>query len=114
MAVPKTHQTHCFKSCSKEKLTVADISTSTKVSIVHIRKAGCLPEQNPDELEESDDESDDESDEKSDEGDCITDDNSPDPQHSQNAAPTNTTLSIGQWVIVKYDDLEFPGELSNK
>ena len=82
VGVPKIHQTHRFKSCSKEKPTVAAISTSTKVRIVRIRKAGCLPEQNPDELEESDDESDDESDEKSDEGDCITDDNSPDPQHS--------------------------------
>ena len=88
---------------------VADISTSTKICIVCIRKAGCLPEQNPDELEKTDDESD----EKSDEGDCITDNNSPDPPHSKNAAHTHLTLSTGQWVLVKYDDLEFPGEVTS-
>ena len=39
VAVPRTHQTHCFKTSSKVKLMVADISISTAFRIVCIRKA---------------------------------------------------------------------------
>ena len=91
MAMPKTQQTRCFKLCSKEKLTVADISTSTKCRVVRICKAGCLPEQNSDELEESDDKSD----EKSDVEDCVTEDESPNPPYSKNAVPKLYQLGSG-------------------
>ena len=38
-AVPRTHQTHCFKTSGKVKLMVAEIPTSTAFRIVRIRKA---------------------------------------------------------------------------
>ena len=40
-------------------------------------------------------------------------DDSPDPPHSKIAMPTQLTLSVGQWVLVKYDDLEFPGVVTS-
>ena len=36
VAVPKTHQTHCFKTSGKDKLLVADISASTAFRVVRI------------------------------------------------------------------------------
>ena len=101
VAVPRTHQTHCFKTSGKEKLMVADISMSTAFRIVRIRKASS----------DNQEESGDESDEKSDKEDSHMEDDSPDPPDSD--ATTRLTLSVGQWVLVRYDGLEFPGEVTS-
>lgn len=101
VAVPRTHQTHCFKTSGKVKLMVADISASTAFHIVRIRKAS------------SDDEggSSIESDESSGREDSHAEDNSPDPLDSDTTA--RLSLSVGQWVLVRYDGLEFPGEVTS-
>ena len=100
--MPMTHQTHCIKTSGKQKLMVADTSDSTKFLIVHIRKTS---------KEESDDEE--ESNEVSDK-ECDPEDNL---QAGSPGAPSSDptqqfTLKVGQWVVVNYDGLKFPGEVT--
>ena len=42
--------------------------------------------------------------------DSHAEDNSPDPLDSDTT--TRLSLSVGQWVLVRYDGLEFPGEVT--
>ena len=86
---------------------IADISLSTTFRNICICKAGSFPEQNSANQEESGVESD----EKSDDKDSHMEDNSPD--HPDNDMSTRLTLSVGQWVLVRYDGLEFPGDITS-
>ena len=52
-----------------------------------------------------------ESDESSGREDSHAEDNSPDPLDSDTTA--RLSLSVGQWVLVRYDGLEFPGEVTS-
>ena len=102
VAVPKTNQTHCFKTSVKEKLTVADISASTTFHIVCMCRASSSHKQ---------EESGEVSDKKGDAEDSHIEDDSPDPLDS--CTTTLLALSVGQWVPVRYDGLEFPGEVTS-
>ena len=88
VAVPMTHQTHCVKTNGKNKLMVADNSDSTQFRIVRIRKEK--------EMTEGEEEG---------ESQC----------HSGTLAAVSNgesvTLKVGEWVLVLYDGIEFPGEV---
>ena len=107
VGVPMTHQTHCIQTSGKQKLMVADTSDSTQFRTVRVRK-----EEQSDNEEESDDISDEESDDNdvSDKG-CDPEDNPPASATNSNSTQP-FTLNVGQWVIIEYDGLKFPGEVT--
>ena len=71
-------------------------------------KAGSSSEQNSDEEEELGEESDENCDEQVDSH--MEQDSSDIPDGN---TTTRLTLSVGQWVLVRYDGLEFPGEVTS-
>ena len=110
VAVPKTHQMHCFIPSGRNRVMVADTSDSTEFTIVPIRKA-------------SDSDSDEEEEVEDEELDSVEDTDSEEVvpielqdiitmEDSETLVVDSPDLSVGKWVIVNYDGEQFPGEIT--
>ena len=89
MAIPQTHRVHCVQACGKDEVKVADISDEIETSfrLCRIHSSNVTPQIS-----------------------LTTEQGSP-IDDSQRQLPT-LNLTTGQWVIVKYDGEEFPGEVT--
>ena len=87
MAVPQTLRVHCIQAFGANEVKVADISSEIEESfrVCRIRNSSITPLTN-----------------------SMTEQDSPIEDVTQPAL----NLSIGVWVVVKYDDEEFPGEVT--
>ncbi len=89
-AVPQTHKMHCYYPISSSQLMVAEISDATEFKVVSIYKSRTATKE-----------------------DSSGSDPASDSRQSDSEIPHIATLSItiGQWVIVDYDEAKYPGEV---
>ena len=119
VTVPMTHKTHCVKTNGEKNLMVADTSDSTQFRIVRIRACdgeGFDDSMGSDDNEGSNDGEGSDDSEGSDDGEgynngkrYVSEDN---PGATNNDPTQQLTVNVGQWVIIKYDSIEFPGEVT--
>ena len=95
LLLPQTHKMHCFTPHGKDMLTVADTSDATEFKVVSIRKVVTTISESEEEEE------------------------SPQLIVNETITENNTTseeprsISVGQWVVVHYDGMRYPGEVTN-
>ena len=81
-AVPQTHKMHCFIPKSSDEIMVAETSDTTQFKVAIIRK--------------------------------LSDTGSPsetEVQSEEEVASEETSIDLGQWVVVTYDGSQYPGEV---
>jgi hypothetical protein len=103
-AVPQTHKMHCYYPVSSSQLMVAETSDATEFKVVSIYKSRATSA-NHSSGSDSDSESDAEVPQDED-----PQDEDPQDEDSQDGAP-DVSIVIGQWVVVKYDEARYPGEV---
>ncbi len=108
MAVPQTHKVHCIRASGTDEVVVADTSNEIEISfrVCRIRNTVVTP---PTTLAPTTLAIEQESligDESQIENEPPSEDNT-----TQLQLPA-LNLTIGQWVFVKYEDEEFPGEVT--
>ena len=91
---------HCYYPISSSQLMVAETSDATEFKVVSIYKSRTTNE-NPSSGSDSDSESDS----------GRSDAEAPQDEAPQNEAP-QVNITVGQWVIVKYDEARYPGEVA--
>ena len=88
VAVPQTHKMHCFIPHGKDTVMVADTYDATEFKVVSIRKV-------------------------------VTTISAPQLIVNETITENNTTseeprsISVGQWVVVHYDGMRYPGEVTD-
>ena len=87
--VPGTYQVHCVKSHGSDSVQVSDITDGGEARVCVIRTTTTQEEQS--ELDEQEDKDKEEEDEQEEE--------------------EETEIQVGQWVVVLYDGIEYPGEV---
>ena len=96
-AVPQTHKTHCYYPTSSSQLMVAETSDATEFKVVSIYKSRTTNYENHSLGSDSDSES---------------DSGQSDAEAPQDEAP-EVSITVGQWVVVKYDEARYSGEVAS-
>ena len=90
MAVPQTHRVHCIQASGADEVKVADTSSEIEkcFRVCRIRSTTVTPPTN-----------------------SLTQEDSPGADNAAQSQLPALNLTAGQWVVVKYEDEEFPGEV---
>lgn len=128
--VPGTHQVHCVKSHGSDSVQVSDATDGGEARVCVICTTTTTQEEQgeqdkqededeeEEEQEDEDEEEDEQEDEDKEEDEQEDEDEEEDEQEDEDEEEEDeqeeeeeTDIQVGQWVVVLYDGIEYPGEV---